>query len=649
MKITFLNPGLNEANIEQPCSIIDAIKASNPEALATACAAKVNGTLTDLRATITENASVEILDTTSSDALHILRHTTAHILAEAVKRLYPDAKLTIGPATDNGFYYDFECKPFTKDELDAIEKEMKAIIKKGPRIERREVSRNEAMEIMSQRGESYKVEILNEIPEDETITIYTQNDFVELCTGPHIINTKMIKGFKLLSASTTYWRGDKNNAVLSRIYGTAFFTKEDLEKYLEYLENIKNRDHNKIGRELEIFATVKEIGQGLPLLLPKGAHIVQTMQRWIEDEESRRGYVRTKTPLMAKSDLYKISGHWGHYKDKMFIFGDEETDSEVFAQRPMTCPFQYYVYKNTQRSYRDLPMRLGETSTLFRKEESGEMHGLTRVRQFTISEGHLIVRPDQMVEEFKGCLALAKYCLETLGLQDDVTYHLSKWDPTNTEKYIGEASVWEETQQHIRDILNSLNIPFVEDIGEAAFYGPKVDINAKNVYGKEDTMITIQWDAVLAKQFDMYYIDQNNARVQPYIIHRTSIGCYERTLAWMIEKYEGAFPTWLCPEQVRILPISEKYNDYAYKVKEELVKNGILATVDDRAEKTGYKIRDVRCAKLPYALIVGKNEEETSTVSVWNRISGDKGAVEIQGFIDIIRNDIDNKLVKPLA
>ena len=649
MKITFLNPGLNEANIEQPCSIIDAIKASNPEALATACAAKVNGTLTDLRATIAEDASVEILDTTSSDALHILRHTTAHILAEAVKRLYPDAKLTIGPATENGFYYDFECKPFTKDELDAIEKEMKAIIKKVPRIERREVSRNEAMEIMSQRGESYKVEILNEIPEDETITIYTQNDFVELCTGPHIINTKMIKGFKLLSASTTYWRGDKNNPVLSRIYGTAFFTKEDLEKYLEYLENIKNRDHNKIGRELEIFATVKEIGQGLPLLLPKGAHIVQTMQRWIEDEESRRGYVRTKTPLMAKSDLYKISGHWGHYKDKMFVFGNEETDNEVFALRPMTCPFQYYVYKNSQRSYRDLPMRLGETSTLFRKEESGEMHGLTRVRQFTISEGHLIVRPDQMVEEFKGCLALAKYCLETLGLQDDVTYHLSKWDPTNTEKYIGDASVWEETQQHIRDILNSLNIPFVEDIGEAAFYGPKVDINAKNVYGKEDTMITIQWDAVLAKQFDMYYIDQNNARVQPYIIHRTSIGCYERTLAWMIEKYEGAFPTWLCPEQVRILPISEKYNDYAYKVKEELVKNGILATVDDRAEKTGYKIRDVRCAKLPYALIVGKNEEETSTVSVWNRISGDKGAVEIQGFIDIIRNDIDNKLVKPLA
>ena len=499
-----------------------------------------------------------------------------------------------------------------------------------------------------ERGESYKVEILNEIPENETISIYSQDDFVDLCSGPHILNTKMIKSFKLLSASTTYWRGDKNKAVLSRIYGTSFFTKEELQNYLDYLENIKNRDHNKIGRELEIFATVKEIGQGLPLLLPKGAHIVQTMQRWIEDEETKRGYLRTKTPLMAKSDLYKISGHWGHYKDKMFVFGDEETDNEVFALRPMTCPFQYYVYKNSQRSYRELPMRLGETSTLFRKEESGEMHGLTRVRQFTISEGHLIVRPDQMVEEFKGCLALAKYCLETLGLQDDVTYHLSKWDPNNREKYIGDESIWEETQQHIRDILNSLNIPFVEDTGEAAFYGPKVDINAKNVYGKEDTMITIQWDAVLAEQFDMYYIDQNNKRVRPYIIHRTSIGCYERTLAWMIEKYEGAFPTWLCPEQVRILPISEKFNDYAYQVKEELAKNGILVTVDDRAEKIGYKIRDVRRLKLPYALIVGKNEQEESSVSVWNRGVGDVGTMTINSFINVILETITTKSVKPL-
>lgn len=648
MKITFLNKGLGVVEVEHPCSIIDAIKISNPEILASACAAIVDGELMDLRIKLAKDAAIEILDTESQVSLSILRHTTAHILAEAVKHLYPDAKLTIGPATESGFYYDFECAPFSRNDLDLIEKEMKSIIKKSPRIERREVSRSEAMDIMMERGESYKVEILNEIPENELITIYSQDDFVDLCTGPHILNTKMIKAFKLLSASTTYWRGDKNKAVLSRIYGTSFFTKEDLQNYLDYLENIKNRDHNKIGRELEIFATVKEIGQGLPLLLPKGAHIVQTMQRWIEDEETKRGYLRTKTPLMAKSDLYKISGHWGHYKDKMFVFGDEETDSEVFALRPMTCPFQYYVYKNSQRSYRELPMRLGETSTLFRKEESGEMHGLTRVRQFTISEGHLIVRPDQMVEEFKGCLALAKYCLETLGLQDDVTYHLSQWDPNNREKYIGDESIWEETQQHIRDILNELNIPFVEDIGEAAFYGPKVDINAKNVYGKEDTMITIQWDAVLAEQFDMYYIDQNNKRVQPYIIHRTSIGCYERTLAWMIEKYEGAFPTWLCPEQVRILPISEKFNDYAYQVKDELARNGILVTVDDRAEKIGYKIRDVRRLKLPYALIVGKNEQETAQVSVWNRGAGDVGAMSINSFINIILETINTKSVKPL-
>lgn len=648
MKITFSNKGLGVVEVEQPCSIIDAIRLGNSEILGSACAAIVDGELVDLRIVLDKDVTVEILDTESQASLSILRHTTAHILAEAVKHLYPEAKLTIGPATDSGFYYDFECPPFSKNDLDLIEKEMKSIIKKSPRIERREVSRNEAMDIMMERGESYKVEILNEIPEEESITIYSQNGFVDLCTGPHILNTKMIKAFKLLSASTTYWRGDKNKAVLSRIYGTSFFTKEELQNYLDYLENIKNRDHNKIGRELEIFATVKEIGQGLPLLLPKGAHIVQTMQRWIEDEETKRGYLRTKTPLMAKSDLYKISGHWGHYKDKMFVFGDEETDSEVFALRPMTCPFQYYVYKNSQRSYRELPMRLGETSTLFRKEESGEMHGLTRVRQFTISEGHLIVRPDQMIEEFKGCLALAKYCLETLGLQDDVTYHLSKWDPNNREKYIGDETIWEETQQHIRDILNSLNIPFVEDIGEAAFYGPKVDINAKNVYGKEDTMITIQWDAVLAAQFDMYYIDQNNTRVQPYIIHRTSIGCYERTLAWMIEKYEGAFPTWLCPEQVRILPISEKFNDYAYQVKEELVKNGVLVTVDDRAEKIGYKIRDVRRLKLPYALIVGQNEKENLSVSVWNRKDGDKGNSSLQAFIDLINKTIVTKSLQPL-
>lgn len=647
MNIQILNNS-NKFELEKKVSVIDLLKEFAPDFLPTACAVKINGRLADLREIIDSDSSLEVIDVNNPEALQILRHTTAHILAQAVKRLYPEAKLTIGPATENGFYYDFESTPFSRADLDAIEKEMKSIIKKVPRINRKEVSREEAIKLMQDRGETYKIEILNEIPEENKITIYSQDEFVDLCTGPHLLNTKMIKGFKLLSSSSTYWRGDKNNATLSRIHGTAFFTKDALSEYLEYLDNIKNRDHNKIGRELEIFSTVKDIGQGLPLLLPKGAHIVQTMQRWIEDEETKRGYLRTKTPLMAKSDLYKISGHWDHYKDKMFVFGDEENDDEVFAMRPMTCPFQYYVYKNAQRSYRDLPMRLGETSTLFRKEESGEMHGLTRVRQFTISEGHLIVRPDQMVEEFKGCLALAKYCLETLGLQDDVTYHLSKWDPSNREKYIGSEEVWEETQQHIRDILNELNIPFVEDVGEAAFYGPKVDINAKNVYGKEDTMITIQWDAVLAEQFDMYYIDSNNKRVRPYIIHRTSIGCYERTLAWMIEKYEGAFPTWLCPEQVRILPISEKYNDYAYQVKEELVKNGILATVDERSEKTGYKLRDVRMQRIPYALIVGQKEMEEDSVSVWNRLNGDKGSSKLSDFISTVRRTIDTKSINPL-
>lgn len=461
------------------------------------------------------------------------------------------------------------------------------------------------------------------------------------------MSTKGIKAFKLTSSSGAYWRGKSENAMLQRIYGTAFNKKEELEEYLAYWENVKNRDHNKLGREMELFTTVDVIGQGLPLLMPKGAKMIQTMQRWIEDlEDNEWGYVRTKTPLMAKSDLYKISGHWGHYKEGMFVLGDEEKDKEVLALRPMTCPFQYYVYKATQHSYRDLPIRYGETSTLFRNEDSGEMHGLTRVRQFTISEGHLIVRPDQMVEEFKGCLALAKYCLETLGVNEDVTYHLSKWDPDNKEKYIGEPEVWNETEQHIRDVLNELEIPFVEDVGEAAFYGPKVDINAKNVYGKEDTMITIQWDALLAEQFDMYYIDQNGDKVRPYIIHRTSMGCYERTLAWLIEKYEGKFPTWLCPEQVRILPISEKYADYAAKVEAELKKNGVLVTTDNRSEKIGFKIREARLNKVPYMLVVGQKEEEDGVVSVRSRFAGDEGQKPLEHFIDQICKEIRTKEIR---
>ena len=567
-------------NIQEasPCSIIDMILKLKPEELNNYCAAKIDGNVVDLRDVIEKDCEIELLDKTAPESLAILRHTTAHIMAEAVKHLYPEAKLTIGPSTDKGFFYDFDFRPFNREDLDAIEKEMKSIIKKATRLERKIVSRDEARKIFEEKNEPYKLELLDAIAPDARITIYSQDDFVDLCSGPHLLNTRLIKGFKLIANSATYWRGDRNGKSLTRIFGVAFFSKEDLDAHMEYLENIKNRDHNKLGRELELFTVVDVIGQGLPLLMPKGAKIVQLLQRWIEDlEDNEWGYTRTKTPLMAKKDLYEISGHWQHYKDGMFVIGDEEKNpDEVMALRPMTCPFQYYVYKATPKSYRDLPKRYSETSTLFRNEDSGEMHGLTRVRQFTISEGHLIVRPDQMVEEFKGCLALAKYVLTTLGLQEDVTYHLSKWDPNNREKYIGEPEVWEETQQHIRNILTELEIPFVEDDGEAAFYGPKVDINAKNVYGKEDTMITVQWDALLAYQYDMYYIDQNGNKVRPNIIHRTSLGCYERTLAWLIEKYEGAFPTWLCPEQVRVLPISEKFLDYANAVNAELDRKSVV-------------------------------------------------------------------------
>ena len=456
-----------------------------------------------------------------------------------------------------------------------------------------------------------------------------------------------MKAFKLTSSSMAYWRGDSNKARLQRIYGTAYSSKEELAAHLERMEDARRRDHNKLGREMELFTTVDVIGQGLPLLMPKGAKMIQTLQRWIEDlEDNEWGYIRTKTPLMAKSDLYKISGHWDHYKEGMFVMGEEEKDKEVFALRPMTCPFQYYVYKATQHSYRDLPLRYGETSTLFRNEDSGEMHGLTRVRQFTISEGHLIVRPDQMVEEFKGCLALAKHCLQTLGVEEDVTYHLSKWDPDNREKYIGEPEVWEQTQQHMRDIMNELQIPYVEDVGEAAFYGPKIDINARNVYGKEDTMITIQWDALLAEQFDMYFIDQNGDKVRPYIIHRTSMGCYERTLAWLVEKYAGKFPTWLCPEQVRVLPISEKYEDYARSVRGELRKNGVLAEVDNRSEKIGFKIREARLAKVPYMLVVGEKEEADGLVSVRSRFAGDEGQKSLAEFTSQICEEIRTRTIR---
>ncbi|NLK73687.1 MAG: threonine--tRNA ligase [Clostridiales bacterium] len=646
MKITLKDGSVKE--YENSMSVYEIARDISEGLARMACAAELNGEVVDLRTVVEEDCELNILTFNDEAGKAAYRHTTAHVLAQAVKRLYPDAKLAIGPAIETGFYYDFDCEPFDREALDEIEKEMKKIIKEGATLERFTLAREEAIKFMQEQNEPYKVELIEELPLDAEISFYRQGDFVDLCAGPHLMSTKGIKAIKLISSSGAYWKGSEKNKMLTRVYGTAYTKNADLEAYLAHLEDIKKRDHNKLGREMEIFATVDVIGQGLPLLMPKGAKIIQTLQRWIEDEEEKRGYVRTKTPLMAKSDLYKISGHWEHYKEGMFVVGDEEADKEVFALRPMTCPFQYYVYKASQKSYRDLPIRYGETSTLFRNEDSGEMHGLTRVRQFTISEGHLIVRPDQMDEEFKGCLALARYCLQTLGLEEDVTYRLSKWDPNNKDKYIGSEEVWNETQDRIRKVLNELNIPFTEAEGEAAFYGPKVDIQAKNVYGKEDTMITIQWDALIAEQFDMYYIDQNGEKQRPYIIHRTSIGCYERTLAWLIEKYAGMLPTWLCPEQVRILPISEKYHDYANKVLDELKANGVLATLDGRAEKIGYKIREARLNRVPYMLVVGQKEEEEGLVSVRSRYLGDEGQKSLDTFINEICKEIRTKEIRKI-
>jgi threonyl-tRNA synthetase len=584
-----------------------------------------------------------------NNELATMRHTVSHIMAEAVKRLFPAAKVAIGPSIENGFYYDFEHEPFSREDLDAIEAEMKKIAKEGNKLERFVLPRDEAVKLMTDAGEPYKVELINDLPDDAEISFYRQGDFTDLCAGPHLISTRNLKHFKLLSSSGAYWRGSSDKAMLQRIYGTAFFKKEELDDYLDYLEKIKQRDHNKIGREMELFTTVDVIGQGLPLLMPKGARIIQTLQRWIEDEEdNNRGYVRTKTPFMAKSDLYKLSGHWDHYKDGMFVIGDEENDKDVLALRPMTCPFQYFIYKASQKSYRDLPIRYGETATLFRNEDSGEMHGLTRVRQFTISEGHLIMRPDQIDAEFKGCIDFARYCMRTLGIEDEVSYRLSKWDG-DRDKYIGEPEIWEDTQNRIRDILLELEIPFTEAEGEAAFYGPKVDLQAKNVYGKEDTMITIQWDAVLAEQFDMYYIDQNGEKVRPYIIHRTALGCYERTLAWLIEIYEGKFPTWLAPEQVRVLPISDKFEVYAEAVRAKLHANGVLVTTDIRSEKIGFKIREARMNKVPYMLVVGAQEEEAGTVSVRSRFAGDEGVKPLDEFVAQITEEIRTKKIRKVV
>ena len=580
-------------------------------------------------------------------ASDIIRHTASHILAEAVKRLFPNAKLAIGPAIDDGFYYDFDSESFSREDLDNLEAEMKKIIKEGHEITRYTLSRNDAIKFMEEKGESYKVELIEDLPEDAEISFYDQGGFVDLCAGPHLMSTKGVKAYKLLSSSMAYWRGDSNKARLHRIYGTAFNKKDELKEHLAKLEDAKLRDHNRLGREMGLFTTVDVIGQGLPLFTPKGTKMIMKLQRWIEDlEDNEWGYVRTRTPLMAKADLYKISGHWDHYMDGMFILNKDSDDKETMALRPMTCPFQYYVYMNEQHSYRDLPYRMSETSTLFRNEDSGEMHGLTRVRQFTITEAHIILRPDQAEEELTRCTELCHYVMKTLGIDGDVTYRLSKWDPNNKEKYLGDEEYWNSTQQYLRNVMKENHIPFTEADGEAAFYGPKIDIQAKNVYGKEDTMVTIQLDCASAEKFGMYYIDEKGEKVLPWIIHRTSMGCYERTLAWLIEHYAGKFPTWLCPEQVRVLPISEKYMDYANKVAAELKKKHVDVTVDSRAEKIGYKIREARLDKLPYMLVVGQQEEADGTVSVRSRFAGDEGVKPLDAFIAQICEEIETKAIR---
>ncbi len=567
--------------------------------------------------------------------LQTLRHSASHVMAQAVKRLYPDCKLAIGPAIDNGFYYDFDSPvPFTSEDLEKIEAEMKKIVKENLKIKRFELPRDEAVALMEKRGEPYKIELIADIPEGEPISFYEQGEYIDLCAGPHIAYTSGVKAYKLLSVTGAYWRGNEKNKMLQRIYGTAFATKDELNAYLEQMEEAKKRDHNKLGRELEFFTTVDVIGQGLPILLPKGARVIQILQRWVEDEEQRRGYLLTKTPYMAKRELYKISGHWDHYLDGMFVLGDPNDETkECFALRPMTCPFQYQVFLNRARSYRDLPMRLGETSTLFRNEDSGEMHGLIRVRQFTISEGHLILRPDQLEDEFRGCLELAKFFLGAVGMLENCTFRFSQWDPADTEKYIGTPEQWAEAQDIMGRILEDLGVDYTIGIGEAAFYGPKLDIQYKNVFGKEDTVVTIQVDQLLAEQFGMEYTDQNGKKVRPYIIHRTSLGCYERTLAYLIEKYAGALPMWMAPEQVRVLPITDRCGDYAREVLAKLKAAGLRAEIDERNEKIGYKIREAQMQKLPYMLLIGDKEVEEGKVSVRERARGDLGVRTIEEFL----------------
>ena len=642
MKITFANGSYDGA---APVTVYDAAKEAGVierEHIA----ALVNGQPADLTASLSEDAEVKLLTFDDKEGRHIFNHTASHILAQAVKRLFPDVKLTIGPAIDRGFYYDFDTeKPFNADTLTALEAEMKKIVKENLRIERFTLPKDEAVKLMQERGESYKVQLIEELPEGETISFYKQGEYTDLCTGPHLFATGLVKAFKLTSCTGAYWKGDQNNKQLTRVYGVAFPKKEQLKEHLDMLEEAKNRDHNKIGRELGYFTTVDYIGQGLPIMLPKGARVIQLLQRWVEDYEQSKGCQLTKTPLFAKRDLYKISGHWDHYLDGMFIMGDpHDEEKECFALRPMTCPFQYQVYLNKQRSYKELPMRLTETSTLFRNEDSGEMHGLIRVRQFTISEGHFILRPDQLEEEFKFCLEMAKYMLDTVGLLEDCTFRFSQWDPANPKnKYEGTAEQWELAQATMGKILDHLGIDYEIGIDEAAFYGPKLDIQYKNVFGKEDTLVTIQIDMLLAEKFGMYYIDKDGQKKLPYIIHRTSLGCFERTLAYMLEKYSGVLPLWLAPEQVRLLPIGEEHVAYAQAFAEKLTAAGMRVTVDAEDRNIGTKIKNARFDRIPYMLIIGDNEVKENGVTVRSRKEGELGCLKLEDVFDKLITEVATK------
>ena len=640
IKITLKDGSVREA--AKGLSILDVAKSISEGLARNAQCGKVNGEVKDLRTILNEDCTLEICTFDSKEGKDAVRHSVSHVLAAAVKRLFPEAKIAIGPSIENGFYYDFDTeKALSAEDLVKIEDEMRKIIKENPAIERFELPRNEALELM--KDDPYKVELINDLAEDEIISFYKIGDFTDLCAGPHVMSLKNIKAIKLLRSAGAYWKGDEKNKMLSRIYGTAFLKKADLDAHLEALEEAKKRDHNKLGRELGIFTTDEKVGQGLPLFMPKGAKIFQTLQRWIEDEEERRGYVLTKTPFMSKNDLFKASGHWDHYKDGMFVLGDEIQDTEVMALRPMTCPFQFTVYNAEQHSYRDLPIRYAETSTLFRKEASGEMHGLIRVRQFTLSEGHIICTPEQLESEFKEVIDLINYVMSTLGIDGDISYRFSKWDPSNTEKYINNPEAWEATQNQMRTILDHLNIDYVEAEGEAAFYGPKLDIQFKNVHGKEDTIITVQIDFALGERLGMSYIDKDGNKKTPFVIHRSSIGCYERTIAMLIEKYAGAFPTWLAPVQVKVLPLSDKYNDYTAKVVSELRNNGIRVEADYRTEKIGYKIREARLERVPYIFVVGEKEEANNEVAVRSRKNGEEGPIALNTIVARISDEIAKK------